>query len=128
MTAKLEFVVYGAPVGKQRPAYVKGHALTPRKTRSYEGHVRTQATLAVFGSKGEWTPNETRDVCVTLYVYWPDRRRRDLDNVCKAVLDGMNGSGVYADDRQVTEMHLFAAIDADAARVEVRVKLRELGA
>jgi Holliday junction resolvase RusA-like endonuclease len=98
---------------------------TPAQTRSYEGHVRTQATIAVLGSKGDWTPNETRDVRVTLYVYWPDRRRRDLDNVTKAILDGMNKSGVYCDDRQVTEMHLFSAIDERTPRVEVRVQLRE---
>ena len=31
----------------------------------------------------------------------PDRRRRDLDNIQKAILDSLQGAGVYEDDCQV---------------------------
>jgi crossover junction endodeoxyribonuclease RusA len=39
-------------------------------------------------------------VSVTLRLWFPDRRRRDLDNVAKSVLDGLNGVA-YADDSQI---------------------------
>lgn len=39
------------------------------------------------------------DVSVTLHP--PDRRRRDVDNVLKALLDGLKHGGVYEDDSQV---------------------------
>ncbi len=31
----------------------------------------------------------------------PDRRRRDLDNLLKSVLDALEHAGVYADDSQI---------------------------
>lgn len=41
---------------------------------------------------------------VTLDVRPPDRRRRDLDNVCKAVLDALGHANVYDDDSQIDEL------------------------
>lgn len=34
----------------------------------------------------------------------PDRRSRDLDNICKASLDAMQKAGVYDDDSQIDEL------------------------
>ena len=38
---------------------------------------------------------------VKIEVYPPDRRRRDLDNVQKAVLDALEKGGAYEDDSQI---------------------------
>lgn len=43
-------------------------------------------------------------IAVKLDVYPPDRRRRDLDNIFKAVLDGCTKAGVWADDDQIDEL------------------------
>lgn len=43
-------------------------------------------------------------LCVSLDVWPPDRRRRDLDNVFKAVLDGCTKAGIWADDEQIDEL------------------------
>jgi crossover junction endodeoxyribonuclease RusA len=119
----LRFTIHGPPRAKQRPRIGRGgNTYTPSQTRSYEGHVRTMATLAILGSKGEWMANETRDVAVTLYVFWPTKRRGDLDNVAKAILDGCNRC-VYADDRQVVELHCFGSLDPKNPHVGVRVEL-----
>jgi Holliday junction resolvase RusA-like endonuclease len=37
---------------------------------------------------------------VTIHVFAPDKRRRDLDNIAKSILDGCNGV-LWADDAQV---------------------------
>lgn len=43
---------------------------------------------------------------VEVEVYPPDRRRRDLDNVCKAALDSLQHAGVYKDDSQIDSLLL----------------------
>lgn len=52
------------------------------------------------------------EVAVLLVLHPPDRRRRDLDNILKAVLDALVHAGVLQDDSQVAELH--------AVRREVR--------
>lgn len=59
-------------------------------------------------------------VRITLRLWFADRRRRDLDNVAKSVLDGLNGTA-YDDDSQVTELHVLGAIDIDNPRAEVEI-------
>ena len=44
-------------------------------------------------------------VSITIYAHPPDRRRRDLDNVLKAVLDTITHSGAWDDDSQVQAIH-----------------------
>jgi crossover junction endodeoxyribonuclease RusA len=41
---------------------------------------------------------------VALRVNPPDRRRRDLDNLPKGILDGLKHAGVYDDDSQVQRL------------------------
>ena len=36
----------------------------------------------------------------------PDRRRRDLDNILKPLLDGMEHAEVYKDDSQIDELRI----------------------
>jgi len=40
-------------------------------------------------------------------AYPPDRRRRDLDNILKALLDSMEHAGVYKDDNQIDELSII---------------------
>ena len=48
--------------------------------------------------------NSLLEVSVSLEVYPPDRRRRDLDNILKPILDALQHSGVIEDDSQVAEL------------------------
>jgi crossover junction endodeoxyribonuclease RusA len=41
---------------------------------------------------------------VELDMYPPDQRQRDIDNVCKAVLDALQHAGVYEDDGQIDRL------------------------
>ena len=37
----------------------------------------------------------------------PDRRRRDLDNLNKCIWDSLEKAGVYENDSQVVEFHMY---------------------
>jgi len=43
-------------------------------------------------------------VAVSIVLRPPDRRRRDIDNTAKAILDALAGAGVYDDDCQIDRL------------------------
>jgi len=40
-------------------------------------------------------------LAVRIDLMMPDKRRRDLDNICKGLLDAMQHAGLYDDDSQI---------------------------
>jgi crossover junction endodeoxyribonuclease RusA len=46
---------------------------------------------------------------VSLELIEPDRRRRDIDNVAKAVLDACGHAGIWEDDSQVSKLYIARA-------------------
>lgn len=63
----------------------------------------------------------TGPLAVEIYVHPPDRRRRDLDNIPKAVLDLLTHGGVYQDDSQIDRLLIQrqAVFPGGLVRVEV---------
>lgn len=112
------FVVDVDPQPKQRPRVANGHAYTPTKTREYENHVAWLARIAM----GE-RPPMTAAVGVRMDFQRTDRRRVDLDNMAKAVMDAINGV-CFVDDWQVEDLH--ATLERGAAESGVRVEVWEL--
>ena len=49
--------------------------------------------------RGLFKPHER--LFVTIDAYPPDKRRRDLDNILKSLLDSLQYAGVYEDDSQI---------------------------
>ena len=43
-------------------------------------------------------------LAVTILAYPPDRRRRDIDNINKALLDALQHAGAYRDDCQIIKL------------------------
>jgi crossover junction endodeoxyribonuclease RusA len=44
---------------------------------------------------------------VTIAAYRPDRRRRDLDNLLKAILDSLTHAGVMEDDCLIVDLRIY---------------------
>lgn len=49
----------------------------------------------------------TVPVAVEIEFRPPDRRRRDLDNLPKGLLDALKHAGIYADDSQVRQLNMW---------------------
>lgn len=41
---------------------------------------------------------------IIIYAYPPDDRRRDIDNVLKALLDALEKGGLYENDNQIRKL------------------------
>lgn len=134
MTAKIQFCIPGNPVPKGRPRFTRqGRTYTPAKTKTYEDEVKAIALSAMVGE-----PLET-PVAVYVRAIFPvpasyskkrteaclsgserHTKRPDLDNVVKAITDGMNGV-VYVDDAQIVRLVATKVYGTDAM-VEVTVQ------
>ncbi len=41
---------------------------------------------------------------IELLIYPPDRKKRDIDNVCKGILDALQYAGIYDDDFKIWQL------------------------
>lgn len=138
---EIEFVVYGRPKGKGRPRFtMDGHAYTPQATKAYEKEIR-QAFRAAGGTSFGSVP-----VAVEIVAYYPvpksakksDKEamaagmvvpmvKPDIDNVLKAVLDGIQGDdGAFHDDAQVVSIRAEKRYDRIGAEGAVVVRIRDV--
>lgn len=63
-----------------------------------------------------------RDCQVSIRAYVPDARRRDLDNMLKASLDGLTHARLWEDDSQIKKLTIeHCGIDRENPRLEVEV-------
>lgn len=135
---QIMFTIYGEPVPKGRPRFsTRGKfpvAYTPEKTKNYESDVGMMAKAAMGSSE----PLEGA-LEAFIYVTFPvpasyskkrteaclsgaekHTKKPDLDNVVKAVLDGMSDI-VFLSDSQITSIHATKVYD-EVAKVEVVVR------
>ena len=108
------FFVPGVPRPKARPRVVAGHAYTPRGTREWEQLVRMHYQ----------GPLHEGPVGVTMVFQMPTRRRVDIDNCCKAVLDSLNGKA-YHDDGQIVALGARKVLGVGEAEAGVWVTVEE---
>ena len=59
---------------------------------------------------------------MTLILYEPDRRLRDIDNVLKAPFDALRHAGVYKDDSQIRRLFIDFADPRKPGRLHFTIK------
>ena len=74
----------------------------PRTLISREGRRFRERVTSVLAALGVRPLDGPLDVEVD--VFPPDRRRRDIDNVQKALLDSLQHGGAYEDDSQIVRL------------------------
>ena len=130
------FEIPGVPVPKGRPRMTKsGHAYTPQHTRDYDAWVRL-----CWLQTGQPMSLQPLQILLKFYLPIPKSFRKkqrelalagvllptkkpDIDNLVKAVLDGLNGLA-YQDDKQIVYLETCKAYGAVPL---VQVTLQEVG-
>lgn len=128
------FIIPGEPRGKGRPRFAS-HAYTDQATRAYEDKVRWEYKAA----GGELLAGPV-EVKITAYHAVPKSasktkagqmldgailptKKPDVDNIAKAILDGLNGVA-YTDDKQVVSLAVDKQYD-QAGYVQVSIREAE---
>lgn len=109
---------------------LKGNPLSTQtvyKSTTANGYNRTYMTKRgvdmkesyIWEAKSQYKGKPlTEDLKVKVDFYFGDRRKRDIDNYNKLVLDSMNGI-VWEDDVQIQELVLRKFYDKENPRVEI---------
>lgn len=128
----ITFTIPGRPFAKQRPRFSRrsGRAFTPQETVSFEQTVGTIAAqhfptplqgpvrltiYATFEPPKSWSKKKTAEHLNRHHV-----QRPDLDNIGKAIGDGLNRIA-FADDSQIADMRVVKTW-GPTARTVVRIE------
>jgi crossover junction endodeoxyribonuclease RusA len=106
-----KIIIPGKVQPKERPRKGQGHWYTPTKTRIYEEKVAAYARSAQVERSEEHLE-------VMIFIYWPDLRRRDIDNGVKSILDALNGIA-WRDDSQIVDLLVCKRLDRKNPRALV---------
>jgi crossover junction endodeoxyribonuclease RusA len=110
----LEFELPYPPSVNHYFRMVRGRMLISREGRLFRQ--RVCAILAVSGVRALAGP-----LALAIEVYPPDNRRRDIDNVQKALLDAMQHGGAYGDDSQIVRLAIEKRQPVEGGRTIVRI-------
>jgi crossover junction endodeoxyribonuclease RusA len=97
---------------------LKGRVLISKAGRSYRSKVLAECLV----HRVKLQPGKLK---VVVAVYPPDNRRRDLDNLCKALLDAMEYAGVYVDDSQIYDLRIWRSTVEKDGYVNVEIMPHE---
>jgi crossover junction endodeoxyribonuclease RusA len=94
-----------------------GRMIISARGREYRELVGDQMTIQ------KTVKHFTGPLRVVIEAWRPDRRRRDLDNLLKATLDGLAHAGVYDDDSQIVDLRIYWAPDIGGM---LKIKIEEM--
>jgi crossover junction endodeoxyribonuclease RusA len=96
----------------------RGRVILSKKGRIYRDRA-VEVILGVLGGRPE--PIEGA-VSVTITYFPPDKRRRDVDNYHKAILDAFSHARIWVDDIQVDQLALYRGTIQAPGRAEVWIQ------
>lgn len=100
----------------------RGRMIISAKGRQYR-----KAAIAAIQEQAPSFQKLTGRVCVVVDAFPPDRRKRDLDNISKSLLDAMTAAGVWADDEQIDLLILRRGEIRKGGEIRLAVDLRSCG-
>jgi crossover junction endodeoxyribonuclease RusA len=95
---------------------VGGRVILSEKGRLY----RCQIAFDVMSQLGRFR-SISGPLALAVEVMPPDRRRRDLDNVLKATLDGLTHAKVWGDDSQVKRIEIEMHEPTKGGRLNITI-------
>ena len=85
------------------------------------GRAFRQSVCAILAARGIQPMDGPLEVLID--VYPPDRRRRDIDNLQKALLDALAHGGAYHDDSQIARLTVQRRDVVSGGKVGVRLEV-----
>lgn len=82
---------------------VGGRMLISKRGRDY------RKAVCELAAREAWRKFGAARVAVIIEAWMPDKRRRDLDNIPKAILDSLTHAGVWDDDSQIDHLQIWRA-------------------
>lgn len=126
---RVEFTVYGKPQGKARPRFTRqgNRAYTPKETKLYEQQIAKAYKAAANGFSFGDKPVEIWITAVFAKAKTSKKEyptiKPDIDNIQKAVFDGLN-SVAYNDDKQILTAVIhktFCKLEGEKPRLLITV-------
>ena len=111
----VEFFVSGSPVPKQSYRHSRKGGYLPKRVKDWQELVGWTAR-----SRHRGEPYRGK-VQIDLQFYLHDKRKRDLDNLSKAILDSIEGI-IIEDDVQVDKLYIERYFNSDNPGVMITVK------
>lgn len=93
-----------------------------RMVISEEGRAYQKTVATLLRAKG--VKPMTGKLAVAIEVFPPDQRRRDLDNLLKAIGDSLQHGGAFPDDSQIVWLLIEKAQVVPNGKVMVRITER----
>ena len=97
---------------------VKGRVLISKEGREYREKVVWRVRQNMQQHKRSYGDDR---LSVLIVAYPPDARRRDLDNLPKAVLDALQHAGLYKDDSQIDDLHITRGVIIKPGKLVVTI-------
>lgn len=99
-----------------------GGVMRSKKASAFKARARNLIQFAIPKNRLSSSLPFRGSVLVEVVLVPPDRARRDLDNLLKALLDSLESAGVVEDDSQVDRLVVTRGpVDKDGAGLLVRV-------
>ena len=92
----------------------------PRTLISREGRRFRQRVLAILAARR--IEPLVGPLAVEVDIHPPDNRRRDIDNVQKALLDALQHGGAYEDDSQIVRLTIEKRQSVENGTTIVRIR------
>lgn len=99
--------------------------ITTRDGQKWVADVRTIARIAMM--EQGWQRSKDEKLVAEVTIYWPTRRKRDVENVGKLLWDALEGI-VYENDQWLLPRYMDFHVDKHNPRVEIRFYRLEEGA
>lgn len=111
----IEFFISGKPVAKQS-------FRSTRSGRHYQSEaVKSWQDIVAHGANEIWKDDPLKSWLDVKLHFYLSKNQADVDNLAKAVLDGLQGI-VYANDKQIFRLEVAKEISAEILGVKVAIK------
>lgn len=102
---QIHFTLDVEPLPQPRPRFSKGKTYQPARIVEYKSRIKKAAIMAMNGR-----PPLSAPLKMILKLGRTTRRRVDVDNLSKAIMDAVNGV-CYVDDSLIVDLHCIKHFD-----------------